>query len=1396
MIKKSKWRCIHEEEIEAINLSRFARQVFILDNKKTEYPEKAHAANLTGIAFSGGGIRSATFNLGILQGLAKLKLLHIFDYLSTVSGGGYIGSWLSAWIFRSLNGMLTPEFTQVEFENNNLKKLCNDFDEQPQTLAELNKLLGKKELYEQIRKKKKDFNLSKELQQLYNIINPPARDKDWSMQPIKCLNRLILEESFQEKKIFNSKQKIIDSSKEALNSVVDALESSGKKSDNTLLNSEQTNNSRPWESKQVQFLRKFSNYLTPQPGLTTDTLTLGVAYSINFVSNLIVLVLLLGAILTLPLIVSEINYWIRGKNYLTLFPISIFVPSAVLLIIGLTCAFSAIKSSTSERIKIYSVIGFVVFFLLTCSSLSILLWQTPTPLLASPWLIWACYTALIFALVLIVSRCLTGSLKIIKEAFSKWQWQPCSPLVCEFVAALVAGFVTGPLLYAAASFMEKWQSDTINGHWQVAVWGLPIVVLIFAAATIVYCAIAGRSQDEYLREWTFRLWAVVVKYTCVIGVLSFIVIYGPLLLMKAESIINKYISTYLTIGWIVSTIGGVLVGHSEWQREKNSRKTVKLVVKIAPYLFIGGTVLFLSWALYSFWIKFIAWQNIFSIKPIQISPDVLRLDLYWRQLNLILDYFIFPFGGFFVLTTAAFFLSWRVGVNEFSLQALYGNRLVRAYLGASNPDSTGNLGNSKRDKITFFNASDNDVRLNFLSSFQDRFVIYPGPFPIINSTINLMKSKNLAWQKRKGASFIFSPLFSGYDRDLSAAETSNGSKEISTPAYVRSNQYSSENGLSLGKAMSISGAAASPNMGYYTTTPLAFLMTVFNIRLGWWLANPIRNDQKLLKSNGPLFGFSYLLKELLAKAGQKSRFVYLSDGGHFENLGIYELVKRRCRNIVACDATKDKEMKFNDLGNAIEKCRTDFGIDILIDVDEIRRQNENGQCTWHCAVGKIRYSNIDKNAPDGTIIYLKASLTGDEPLDIARYVSQYPEFPHQSTADQWFDETQFESYRLLGEHIAHSVFGKAVKNTDVRKVDAEMKDQKAEKMPETNIERLFHELQEQWYPSSEAVLQKFSKHAADIERIISQLKSDKKLRFLDLQIYPVFSQLAQEHTKQKNELRYLPESSEELRAGFYMCKQMLIFMESVYYDLNLDREFNHPDNRGWINLFQQWAWSRMFRFTWSVTASTYGARFQKFCEQYLNFKWDEVQIGLIKKGLPTALEVNDYIIKKYSSQAARPSKATDSQLSAENEYGDDLETTLVVFWKAAEKKYGFNYFERHIIEDMLKNPKMKPCKIFPILIKTADNPLKDDSPCYFNVGFVIMDLEQTRIYYFRIQNHLRQMGLARKSLRVLLSHSSFQQNDIRVEFIEPSSNAPEIVSTDSHLKFTQFFYSVKSEIQK
>lgn len=206
-------------------------------------------------------------------------------------------------------------------------------------------------------------------------------------------------------------------------------------------------------------------------------------------------------------------------------------------------------------------------------------------------------------------------------------------------------------------------------------------------------------------------------------------------------------------------------------------------------------------------------------------------------------------------------------------------------------------------------------------------------------------------------------------------------------------------------------------MGYHTSPGLAFLMTVFNVRLGRWCGNTA--SARAWRDPGPVFSNHYLFRELLANTNETSPFLYLSDGGHFENLGIYELVRRRCSVIVACDAGADPEFKFEDLGNAILKCETDLGVEITIEVDALRPKEKYGPCAAHFAVGSIKYPGIEQ---PGTLIYIKNSMSGGEPVDIQHYKSMHPEFPHESTADQWFDEPQFESYRRLGRHIGLDVF--------------------------------------------------------------------------------------------------------------------------------------------------------------------------------------------------------------------------------------------------------------------------------------------------------------------------------------------------------------------------------------
>ena len=149
-----------------------------------------------------------------------------------------------------------------------------------------------------------------------------------------------------------------------------------------------------------------------------------------------------------------------------------------------------------------------------------------------------------------------------------------------------------------------------------------------------------------------------------------------------------------------------------------------------------------------------------------------------------------------------------------------------------------------------------------------------------------------------------------------------------------------------------------------------------------------------------------------------SSYVYLSDGGHFENLGLYEMVLRRCRHIVVLDSGADPAFSYEDLGNAVRKIRIDLRIPIDFPDEYTQPMLQRKK---RCAVGTIRYSEVDGLCPDGLLIYIKPMLLGDEPPDVESYAVAHPDFPHQSTANQWFDESQTESYRMLGLHTIDEI---------------------------------------------------------------------------------------------------------------------------------------------------------------------------------------------------------------------------------------------------------------------------------------------------------------------------------------------------------------------------------------
>jgi hypothetical protein len=193
---------------------------------------------------------------------------------------------------------------------------------------------------------------------------------------------------------------------------------------------------------------------------------------------------------------------------------------------------------------------------------------------------------------------------------------------------------------------------------------------------------------------------------------------------------------------------------------------------------------------------------------------------------------------------------------------------------------------------------------------------------------------------------------------------------------------------------------------------------MFNARLGVWKGNPAVAGNHTWRRKAPQVGAMAILNELFGRKSADNPYVYLSDGGHFENLGLYEMVQRRCHRIVLCDAACDGAFHFEDLANAARKIRIDLGIPIEFPAGLQIAQGSGGA---HYAIGTIEYTRIDPGATDGVLIYLKASLSGDEPIDVLNYGKSHPDFPHESTADQWFTEAQFESYRALGRHMVDTL---------------------------------------------------------------------------------------------------------------------------------------------------------------------------------------------------------------------------------------------------------------------------------------------------------------------------------------------------------------------------------------
>ena len=281
------------------------------------------------------------------------------------------------------------------------------------------------------------------------------------------------------------------------------------------------------------------------------------------------------------------------------------------------------------------------------------------------------------------------------------------------------------------------------------------------------------------------------------------------------------------------------------------------------------------------------------------------------------------------------------------------------------------------------------------------------PYHLINTALNIPGSTHLAVRDRRCDFFLFSKHWTG-------SPSVGYYKTTAWKAGFRS--------LDLATAMAISGAAVSSYMGLGSMPTLTALLALLNVRLGYWIRQPGR----WTFGNAP--GFSCLLREMLGVGmSEESAWLNLSDGGHVENMGVYELLRRRCKYIVCVDGEADPQFAFQGFMTLVRHAQIDFGVRIEPQLDHMRSDPATGINQAHTHLCRIHYPEVAGRAAGlGLLLYLKLSVTGNETEVVKRYRRMHPAFPHESTLDQFFDQEQFEAYRELGVHVAEGTFSPAL----------------------------------------------------------------------------------------------------------------------------------------------------------------------------------------------------------------------------------------------------------------------------------------------------------------------------------------------------------------------------------
>ena len=917
----------------------------------------------TALCLSGGGIRSAAFNLGVLQALASLGILDRFHFLSTVSGGGYIGSWLALWRKRSQFDRMRSGLKTASGLNTVVAGLC------------------------------------------------------WPDPPPNCPQ------------------------------------------------------DRPARlPSAVQNLRSKTSYLAPRMGLlSSDTWSAIVLFLRNLLLNWLILLPLLAAAVTAPKLLlllmlvaglSAASWLIAAMAGLTA---ALAVAGWVLLavsrpawrdntppllsdkkflrkasknwgIVATKCDEITRKLSEKKGISFQEAKNWARDFRhsLEKSSIKHQAWLGVGLVLGAA----SSFSVFIAVRTLVDGSSPSGhdwwspvatgaalSLGAFASAATVSWWRQLRPIpVLDardksrlwsrarrtlFFAGL-SGAAGGGLVTIGLRLADS----NISGHSFVLISS--VAPLWFALAYLVGDAIylgftARRVKDprrgasdpwgDQEREWLARSGGRILLYAAGITLFFLLVSFGP-------EVWHKNVNGVLFIITLLSFLGSVALGASPLTAGKASetRKILRilplrLVLAIATPVFIGILITIMSSAVDALLLQ----QDFLDVLDTSIVTDLAPRNIIWQL-----------FIALVMLLVIAFVAAQFININRFSLHDVYRLRLMREFLGASNPEH-----DLREDGWTGFTDSD-DEDLNGLWDERDE-CWEPCLYPVINATLNVVETNRLAWQERKGEPFVFTPKYVGCARlGYRVAAEAGGGVRVSS-------------------AMTVSGAAVSPNSGYHTTPLLALLLTMFNLRLGVWIGNPA--NEETWRERGPANALRPLLAEALSLTTERdtTRYVYLSDGGHFDNLGLYEMLRRRCRFILVSDVGYDPNYAYEDLGRVVRQATIDMGIRfnfIHLDMEKRPDLARPHQTTTQPAIAgaysafaTIDYPELTK--PDGVrargyLLYVKPGFQNrDEPADVRAYAATNPTFPHDTTLNQFFGESQFESYRALGRYIVSELARKA-----------------------------------------------------------------------------------------------------------------------------------------------------------------------------------------------------------------------------------------------------------------------------------------------------------------------------------------------------------------------------------